>query len=178
MWIQFEFLSSRIHGYLLWGWHRWLWEQSMCKWWHLSWYGKWLHMHLPARYDFFHCIFKSVLCVYLYACTNLKLCDSGSSKNRKPKFKCPQNQKREGQLCSFCLLVFRATALIKRQAEKAAYPLAWTKTPLWPPLPTSMECGRDSSLPHPVLLVGGTAVRLMRFFSRSAIYIWDRHPPP
>lgn len=24
---------------------------------------------------------------------------------------------------------------------------------------------------------GGTAVLLMRFFSRSAIYIWDRRPP-
>lgn len=78
-------------------------------------------------------------------------------KNRKPKFKCPQNQKREGQLCYFCLLVFRVTTLRKRQAQKAAYPLAWTKTLLWPPLPSSVECGRDSSLPHPILEKGGNS---------------------
>lgn len=44
-----------------------------------------------------------------------------------------------------------------------------------------MECRRDSSLPHLALMVvvggRGTAVPLMRFFSRFAIYIWDRRPP-
>jgi len=46
--------------------------------------------------------------------------------------------------------------------------------------------GTAVSLSHPALVVvvvvvvvvgWGAAVLLMRFFSRSAIYIWDRRPP-
>lgn len=114
--------------------------------------------HAPvSQVRLFSLTFNSVPCVYSYPCKQLQLSDSNSSKNRKPKFKCPQNQKREGQLCSFCLLVFRATTLMKRQAQKPAYPLAWTKTPLWPPLPSSVECGRDSSPPSSCPVGGGNS---------------------
>lgn len=90
-----------------------------------------------------------------------------------------QNQRREGQPCCFCLLVFRATTHIKRQARKAAYPLLLPEQrhycdPRPPPL-WNVE-GTAVSLILPWWW-WGTAVLLMRFFSRSAIYIWDRRPP-
>lgn len=84
-----------------------------------------------------------------------------------------------GQPCYFCLPVFRATTHIKRQAQKPAYPLLLPEQrhycdPRLPPL-WNVE-GTAVSL---ILSWWwwGTAVLLMRFFSRSAIYIWDRRPP-
>lgn len=108
----------------------------------------------------------------------LQVIDSISERG-KPRFKCPPNQKREGHSCYFCLLVFRATTHINRQAHTAAYPLLLSEQrhycdphlpPLWNVEGTAVS-----------LILSwwwwGTAVLLMRFFSRSAIYIWDRRPP-
>lgn len=88
----------------------------------------------------------------------------------EPKFKCPLRQTREGPLCYFCRLVFRA--------HRAAYPLLLPEQrhycdPRTPPL-WNVE-GTAVSLLLPWWW-WGTAVLLMRFFSRSSIYIWDRRP--
>lgn len=121
-----------------------------------------------------HCF--CFLCLFLFLL--IALSNDSISRNTKPKFKCPHNKRREGQPCYFCLPVFRATSHIKWQTREAAYPLLLPEQrhycdphlpPLWNVEGTAVS-----------LILSwwwwGTAVLLMRFFSRSPIYIWDRRP--
>lgn len=95
------------------------------------------------------------------------------------KFKCPHNQRRECRPCYSCLLVFRATTHRKSPTQKAAYPLLLSEQRHHCD-PHLLLCGMWKGQQSPLILSWrwwGTAVLLMRFFSRSAIYIWDRHSP-
>lgn len=73
-----------------------------------------------------------------------------------------------------------ATTHRKSPTQKAAYPLLLSEQRHHCD-PHLLLCGMWKGQQSPLILSWwwwGTAVLLMRFFSRSAIYIWDRHPPP
>lgn len=95
------------------------------------------------------------------------------------KVKCPNNRGgRANSATSACWCL--EPPLIKRAGPKdclSSCPNKDTIVPCSPPLWNVERTAVSLILPW-WWWWGGTPVLLMRFFSRSAIYIWDRHPLP
>lgn len=134
-------------------------------------------MHLPARYDFSDLFFLFHVFISVPV-NNSSSMSVAVVRTESQSLNVPRTRRGRVSLAPSACWCLEPPLLQKGRPKRLPILLPEQRhycDPRSPPL-WNVE-GTAVSLILPWWWGGGTAVLLMRFFSRSAIYIWDRRPP-